>query len=341
MIGDGQPRVVSSQFAPALLGQRINQGMTKVRVPGQPRSKEWTDFFVLLRRAGRMLSANDPLRLGAATAFFTTFALPPIVIILIQVLGSLYSKSIVRQMLLTKVADLLGASAAGLVQQILQNVTNVERSRTVTWLGFAFLLFIATTLFVVIQHSLNQLWSIRPEHGFSPFSNLLKERGRSLRVLLATAGLSMLAFLVDAMLSLFAHSLVDFNASFGYYVVQTLNRLASLLILIAWFAFTFRTLSLAIVSWRAVLPGAVLTAVLIDLGEFILGYLLVPRNLGPIYGPASSIVLVLLFVFYCAMIFYYGACFTKVYAHYIGHDIKPKRHAVRYRLVNLPEEEGS
>jgi len=315
--------------------------MTKVRVPGEPRPKEWTDFFVLLRRAGRMLSANDPLRLGAATAFFTTFALPPIVIILVQVLGSLYSKSIVRQMLLTKVSDLLGASAAGLVQQILQNVTNVERSRTVTWLGFAFLLFIATTLFVVIQHSLNQLWSIRPETGFSPFSNLLKERGRSLRVLLATAGLSTLAFLVDALLSLFAHSLVDFNASFSYYAVQTLNRLASLLILIAWFAFTFRTLSLAIVSWRAVLPGAVLTAVLIDLGEFILGYLLVPRNLGPIYGPASSIVLVLLFVFYCAMIFYYGACFTNVYAHYIGHDIKPKRHAVRYRLVNLPEEEAS
>ena len=90
--------------------------------------------------------------------------------------------------------------------------------------------------------------------------------------------------------------------------------------------------------WRAVTRGAALTALLISLGEVVLGQLLVARDLGPVYGPASSLVLVLLFVFYCAMIFYFGAAFTKAYAHRIGLDIRPKKTAVRYRLVNVEEE---
>lgn len=312
--------------------------MTKVREPGQPRRKVWTDFFILLRRAALELGANDPLRLGAATAFFATFALPPILIILIQVLGAIYTATTVKGLLLHKLSDLLGYPAAGLVEQILQNVGNIQRSRTVTWLGSVFLVFVATTLFVVIQHSLNQLWQVRPQRTEGQFHKVLHERARSLGVLLATALLTLLAFLTDAVLALLADYTRDFDPTFGFYLFQGLSRVTSLLILALWFAVTFRNLSSARVPWRAVLRGALLTAICIDLGEVVLGYLLVPRNLGPIYGPASSIVLVLLFVFYSAMIFYFGACFTKVYAHYVGMDIRPKKSAVRYRLVDISEE---
>jgi membrane protein len=312
--------------------------MTKVHDSALPRRNPWTDFLILLRRAAREFGANDPLRLGAATAFFTTFALPPILIILIQIIGSLYSTSAVRGLLLTKLSHLLGASAAGLVEQILQNVTNVERSRLVTWLGFAFLLFIATTLFGVIQNSLNQLWQIRTKRNTRHFAKILKERARSLGLLFATMLLSVVAFVSDAALAFLADYVRDFDVTFVFYLFQVINQLMSLLILAAWFGVTFRNLSSAKVPHRAVLRGAILTAVLIDLGENVLGFLLVPRNLGPIYGPASSMVLVLLFVFYCAMIFYFGACFTKAYAHYVGLDIRPKKSAVRYRLVDVEDE---
>jgi membrane protein len=311
--------------------------MTKVHESAHPRRNHWTEFLILLRRAGREFSANDPLRLGAATAFFTTFALPPILIILIQIIGSLYSTSAVRVLLLTKLAHLLGASAAGLVEQILQNVTNVERSHLVTWLGFGFLIFIATTLFGVIQNSLNQLWQIRTRRSTGRFTKILKERARSLGLLFATMLLSILAFAIDAALAFLADYIRDFDATFVYYLFMVINQFFSLMILAAWFGITFRNLSSAKVPPRAVLRGALLTAVLIDLGENVLGFLLVPRNLGPIYGPASSIVLVLLFVFYSAMIFYFGACFTKAYAHFVGMDIRAKRSAIRYRLVDIEE----
>ena len=313
--------------------------MTKLASSAELPGPWWRELPILLHRAGRELGANDPLRLGAATAFFTSFALPPILIILVQLLSSLYPSSIVRVMLLDKVSNLVGASAAGLVAQIVMNVADPERSRWVTVAGFIFLLFVATTLFTIIQHSLNQLWQIRPRRDTGQFSQALRERARSAGILIATALLSLLAFASDSALGLFAESIGDFDSTIAYYVVRGLNALMAWLILAVWFAATFRTLSLAKVPWRAVTRGAALTALLISLGQSALGKLLVARDLGPVYGPASNLVLVLLFVFYCAMIFYFGAAFTKTYAHRIGLDIRPKKMAVRYRLVNIAEEE--
>ena len=312
--------------------------MTKVTPPAELPGPWWRELPILLHRAGRELAANDPLRLGAATAFFTSFALPPILIILIQLLSSLYPSSIVRLMLLSKISNTVGASGAGLVAQIVMNVADPVRSRLVTWAGFVFLFFVATTLFTIIQHSLNQLWQIRSKRSTGKFAQALGERMRSGGILLATAGLTLLAFGTDAALGLFAESIRDFDTTFGYFVVRGLNALISWLILAAWFGITFRTLSLAKVPWRAVTRGAALTALLISLGQAVLARLLVAQNLGPVYGPASSLVLMLLFVFYCAMIFYFGAAFTKAYAHRIGLDIRPKKTAVRYRLVNVEEE---
>ncbi|MGI4742995.1 MAG: YihY/virulence factor BrkB family protein [Janthinobacterium lividum] len=298
----------------------------------------WVEQYLLLRRAARELGANDPLRLGAATAFFTSFALPPIVIILVQLLGSVYSARGARLLLLTKLSQLIGTTAAGLVAQTVHNVANAGRNRLITWLGFAFLIFVATTLFTVIQHSLNQLWHVRPRRQVSQVSVALHERLRSGGVLLATAALTVLAFSADAVLALFADAIAGFDATFAYYAVLVLNDLVSIAILAVWCGYVFRTLSAAKVPWRAVRRGAILTALLIEAGEWVLGHLLVGRDLGPIYGPAASSVLVLLFVFYSAMIFYFGAAFTQVYAHHVGLDIRPKKSAVRYRLVNVAED---
>lgn len=287
---------------------------------------------LLLRRAARTFGANDPLRLGAATAFFTTFALPPIFIILVQTMGTLYSASLARAMLLTKLNDVLGPAAARVVEQIVLNVGNLHRSRLVTWLGFGFLVFIATTLFVVIQNSLNQIWGVHSRRSAGPLRAAADQRLRSVVELLATGALTAVAFIADAALNMLADYTRDFDATVGYYFFRALNGAVSLLILAAWCGFTFRSLSAAVVPWPAVRRGALLTALLIVGGEQVLGLLLTRRDLGPIYGPAAGMVAVLLFVFYAAMIFYFGACFTQAYAHYIGQELTPKAGAVRYRL---------
>jgi membrane protein len=310
--------------------------MTKVRPTGRLHHR-WPDFFTLLRRAGRELAAHDPLRLGAATAFFTTFALPPILILFTAVLGSLYPASSVRTLLLAKLANLIGDTGAGLLEQIVLNVTNIQRNRLVTTFGIGFLLFVATTLFIVIQNSLNDLWQVRPRPTKGRFARVLRERTRSAGELLVTALLAVTALVADSVLHSFGDYVRDFDPTVTYYGFQGLNFVVSLLILTAWFGLTFRNLSQAHVPRPALWRGALLTGLLFELGERLLGLLLRPHNLGPIYGPASSIVLLLLFVFYCAMMFYFGASFTKVYASYIGQPLRPKPSGVRYRLVNIAE----
>lgn len=310
--------------------------MTKVS-PTDRLAHRRPDFFALLRRAGRELAAHDPLRLGAATAFFTTFALPPILILFISVLGAIYPASQVRALLLEKLADLIGATGAELLAQIVTNVTNVQRSHWVTAAGLGFLLFVATTLFVVIQNSLNDLWQVRPRRQTGRLGRVVRERARSGLALLSTAVLAVAAILADSLLHVFGELVADFDLTVVLVLVRVLNNVVSLLILTAWFGLAFRNLSHARVPWPALWRGALLTGLLFELGERVLHLLLEPRNLGPIYGPASSLVLLLLFVFYSAMMFYFGASFTKVYAQYSGQPLVPKASGVRYRLVNVAE----
>jgi membrane protein len=300
--------------------------MTKVRPTGRPHHI-LLDFLRLLRRAARELGQHDPLRLGAATAFFTTFALPPILILFTGVLGSLYPASTVRMLLLAKLSTLIGDTGAGLLDQIVMNVTNIQRNRLVTAFGIVFLLFVATTLFVVIQNSLNDLWQVRALPARGRFKRVLRERARSAGELLVTAVLSVLTLVADSVLHSMGDYVRDFDPTLTYYGFQVLNFIVSLAILTTWFGLTFRNLSHARVPWPALWRGALLTGLLFELGERVLGLLLRPHNLGPIYGPASSIVLLLLFVFYSAMMFYFGASFTKAYAHFSGQPL---------RLVNLP-----
>ena len=100
----------------------------------------------------------------------------------------------------------------------------------------------------------------------------------------------------------------------------------------AWFAITFKYLPDARIHWRPVWIGAGVTAVLFTIGKFFLNQMLVNSNLGPIYGPSASILLIMLFVFYSSMILFYGASFTRTYANYAAFRIKPKSYAARYQL---------
>ncbi len=125
-----------------------------------------------------------------------------------------------RELLLAKLSDLLGTSATELFEQILQNVTNGERNRLVATLGFCFLLFVATTLFVIIQNSLNQIWQVRLQRNSGRLAKIYKERLRSLGVLLVTGLLSLVAFAFDAGLAFFTDYIRPFDATFVYYLVM-------------------------------------------------------------------------------------------------------------------------
>jgi membrane protein len=288
-------------------------------------------LFFLLKDAFKEFKNNDPLRFGSSTAFFTTFALPPILVILTNLLGLLYSADFISNQLIHRLQASFGTRSASQLYYILQNIQHIPTHWSYALLGMLFLIFVSTTLFIVVQKSLNELWHIRPRAG-KKYRDLFRSRIKSLAIILVTGFLFLLSLFADGAIAYVGNSLNQFIPASAAILVRLANILVSFIIVTAWFGITFKYLPDARIRWHPIWVGATVTATLFTVGKFILNHLLLNSNLGPIYGPSASVLLIMLFVFYSSMILFYGAAFTRTYANYAAFKIKPKSYAVKYKL---------
>ena len=260
-----------------------------------------------------LLKRNDPLRMAGATAFFTTFALPPIVFIIAQLFGLIFTPKMVGRGLIENISNNLGTDGAEQVRQVIKSIRGFNNSWYVIVLGFIFLLFVSTTLFIVIKNSLSQIWQLKAKErkGFSlSFTTRLKSFAAIL-----LAGILFFANLVfKSAETMGGNYLEDHFTGSSIYFKLIFSEATSIVIVAAWFIILFRFLTRGTPTWKAVIAGGLLTAVLFTIGRFILRSLLINGNIAALYGPSGSFVLVLLFVFYTSFIMYYGACFIAVYS---------------------------
>ncbi|RNI29445.1 YihY/virulence factor BrkB family protein [Rufibacter immobilis] len=286
-------------------------------------------LLTLFKEAFGLFRQNDPLRLASSTAFFTLFALPPVLILVISLLGILFNDALITGELFEKLTGLVGENVASQVELILTNFMDLQGHGWAAALSFLFLTFVSTTLFTVIQNSLNQLWSIRLK-GRQHLRGALRNRFRALLIILSS-GLLFLGFLMaDAVLAFINDHYTLWDARFQLHLLHLVNRIVGLAVETTWFAIIFSFLPFAHVHKRAVWVGAAVTALLFLLGKMVLARLLVNSDLGSVYATSGSIVVLLLFIFYSAMIFYFGACFTRVYARSIDQPLQPKSFATFY-----------
>ena len=277
----------------------------------------------LLQAAFREFKKNEPLRMAAATAFFTTFALPAILIILIQIFGLIMGRRVIGHQLFTGLTDILGPNAVEEMRATLRNVRLLVQSWYIAACVFIFLLFVATTLFKVIRDSLNQLWDIRVKEGVG-IKFQLRQRGRSFLFILLAGILFLAVLLAEGMISLLPAKVV--------FLVRIFKQLVSVAAATTWFTILFKYIADGHTTWKTTLAGAFFTGLLFTLGKMILGVLLSYSAIKNIYATSTSFVLLLLFVFYCSFMFYYGACFLKVWARHKCQPITPHHHAVKYKV---------
>ena len=295
-------------------------------------------FAVLLNQSFRELAKNDPLRMAGATAFFTTFALPPIVIILLQLLGLLFDSGSIRRQLLLKLSGFIGKDSVHQVIETLIAFRKIADNQFITIIGFLFLLFIATTLFKVIKSSLNQLWRIKVLKRQNLWITL-RTRSHALFLILMIGVLFLVGLLAEAIQNFF---IASFKVSSGFsdFSNHLINFLLSVLIVTLWFAILFRFLPDGKLSFRIALTGALLTSILFNTGKIVFRWLMLGyNNINTVYGASGSIVLIMLFVFYASLILYFGAAFTKIWASSRGKPIMPLPHARHYQLNEIEKEE--
>ncbi|MEI9946495.1 MAG: YihY/virulence factor BrkB family protein [Chitinophagaceae bacterium] len=287
-----------------------------------------------LRDALFLFRKNDPLRMAGATAFFTTFALPPIIFILAQLFGLFIGRRNMGRGLIEHISNTLGKDGAEQVRQVIKSIRGFNDNWYMIVFGFIFLLFVATTLFSVIKNSLDQVWriSVKEKAGFL-FS--LTIRAKSFAVILLV-GILFFADLLFESIEVFAGNYIDvlWKGS-GIYFKSFLSKAGSVVIVASWFILLFRYLADGRPSWKASLIGGLLTGILFFAGRLLLKFLLVNSNVGELYGAAGSFVLVLLFVFYSSFILYYGACFIAVYSEKKKWPLKPNSRAYNYRIEEI------
>ncbi|HVU95314.1 MAG TPA: YihY/virulence factor BrkB family protein [Puia sp.] len=268
----------------------------------------------VLRTAYRLFRQNDPLRMAAATSFFVSFALPPIFYVLIIVLGLFGNRKIVGHDLFQQLSVGLDSSIAAQVREVVRNIRRLPLSLGMQIGGFVFMLFVATTLFEIVKNSINQLWKIRGKAqqgvGF-----VLLNRIRAVVVILLAGILFSVVLLGDA-----GGWLLPLQVNAMYY------RVIMFVAVTIWFFVILKYLSYGRPQAKIAWSGAVFTTLLFALGQQLLQRLLNYDSMKIIYGTSTALALLLLFVFYCSFIFYFGACFTWALGQRVGLPIQPSRH---------------
>lgn len=278
--------------------------------------------------------------MAGATAFFTTFALPPILVILIQMLGLIFNPRNISRQLFATLGDMVGRES---VQQII-NTLLAFRKLAQNWFitigGFIFLLFVATTLFKIIKSSVNQIWKVRVVHRRGVWESL-KSRAKSVLVIMVAGLLFAIGLVAEAAQAYLGQYLFEVSPLIAGYFNSILNHILSVVIVTLWFSILFRYLPDARPVWKVALVGALLTSILFNIGKLVLRWLLTYSNINTVYGASGSIVLLLLFVFYSSLILYYGATFTKVWGQHHNMPIRPKPYAMHYQLteINVDDEQ--
>jgi len=288
----------------------------------------------MLKQSFSDLQNKDPLRLAAATAFFTTFALPPTLIIIIQTFGLFYSKKAMKQGVFAQLAGVLGKESSIKLFSIFDRFQQLAHNWLLAAGGFVCLLFIATTLFHVVRNSINDIWNIKVEQH-AGFGYSLKMRLKSMIVILISGLILAAQMLASGLQGLLSNYINEIWSGYNSALYKVVSQLIFVIIAVGWFTMLFKYLANAHPDWHTAFAGGLLTGILFTIGKLILGLLLTFGNLKTIFGATGSFVLVLLFVFYTSFIFYFGAAFTKKWSKEMGKKMRLEKHVYEFKLEEV------
>ncbi len=285
-----------------------------------------TAVWSLLRETFNDWSEDRAPRLAAALAYYTVFALAPLLIIVIAIAGLFFGETEVRDSILSQVGGLIGENGREAIDAMIQGARKPAAGIIATVIGVVTLLLAAGGLFGQLQDALNTIWEVQPKPGRG-IMGTIKDRFLSFSMVLGVGFLLLVSLMISAALSAVG-TLVAGDAYAETLLWQLVNFVVSFVATTLLFAMIFKILPDVKIAWRDVAIGAVATAALFALGRFAISLYLGKAAPESTYGAAGSLVALLLWVYYSAQILFMGAEFTQVYAKTYGSRIQPAENAV-------------
>lgn len=283
---------------------------------------------------------NNTLKLSAALAYYTIFSLPGLIIIVIWVTDIFYGEQAVEGSVYGQIAGLVGSDAALQIQQTIRNATLSSESSFATIVGLATLIIGATSVFGEIQDSINLIWRLKakPKKGRG-WLKLLINRLLSFSIIISLGFLLLVSLIINGVMEVLIDRLTKSFPETQVILAYIVNLVLTYFITSFLFGMIFKILPDARIRWRHVRAGAFTTAFLFMAGKFLIGYYLGHSRMTSAYGAAGSIIVILLWVYYSAIILYFGAAFTRAYAIQSGSHIYPNNYAVWIEQVEVQSQD--
>ncbi|MFW8591127.1 YihY/virulence factor BrkB family protein [Glaciecola sp. 2405UD65-10] len=281
----------------------------------------------VLQDSGKVWLDENAFSFAGALAFYTLFSLAPIVIIAVTVIGLVLGEEAAQGEIVAQFTDVMGAEAASVVERAVSQSRIEESGIWPTLLGVGALMLGATTVFGQMQYSLNSIWGVTANPNKNSLYMLARKRLFSLTVVLSIG----FVLLVSLMFGVALRAVLNFTAEFLPFVELLLGSaefLVSLAMITLLFSTIFKVLPDVVLSWKDVLLGALITAILFSLGRYGIAAYLAYTATASTYGAAGSVVLILLWVYYSSLILLFGAAFTRVHMQAQGKKIIPRNTAV-------------
>jgi membrane protein len=295
-------------------------------------------IWLLLSETFNGFIDDNGMKLAAALSYYTIFALPPLLIIIISLSGFFFGAEAVRGEVFGQINGLVGNAAALQIQEIIKNVKLSHSNSFATVFGIIILLIGASGVFAEIQDSINFIWGLKakPKRGIVKF---IKNRLMSFSMIGSVGFLLLVSLIINSVMDVLNTRLAVFFPKDSVYLFYVSNLLLVFFIITLLFTVIFRTLPDGKVVLRDCLIGAAFTSLLFMIGKFAIGAYLGQSTIASWYGAAGSVILILVWVYYSAIILYFGAEFTKVYAETHGGKIIPNEYAVQIIKHKIEIEE--
>lgn len=277
------------------------------------------------------------LKLSAALAYYTVFSIGPLLLLIMSLASLIYGQEAIEGTVFTELKGMLGPSSAAQIQEIIKNVTFSGKTKFALVASIITLVIGATSVFVEIQDSLNMIWKLKakPKKGWLAF---LKNRLISSSLIISIGFLMIVSLVVNGAIEALLEVLSRYFSSLTGVLVLVVNLAITFFVITILFGIIFKFLPDAKIKWKHVRSGAIFTAILFMLGRYLIGLYIQQTATESTYGAAGSIVVLLVWVYYSAVILFIGAEFTQVYVEASGQRIEPAEYAVHVEQKEIERD---
>jgi len=288
--------------------------------------KRIKSFWEILKETFKEWQRSSSAKDSASMAYNAIFSLPGLLIIIIWFAGNFFGEEAVRGEVTRQIQGIMGHDVAKSIQEMIASAFIDKQNFWMKALGVGTLVYGATSLFFQMQGSLNALWDVEaaPKKAWQKF---ILDRANSLGMILIIAFLLLTSMVLSSLIGFANNWITHYFGIETYIFVQCSNFILGFAVVIVLFAFMFKVLPDVDIKWKSVWIGAIVTALLFNIGKMLISFYFEFSKPTSVFGAAGTIILLMMWINYSCQLVFFGAEFTKVFAYKKGHKIIPSKHA--------------